>query len=444
MTVLKETISKNRFDWILMSSVLILLFIGTIAIISSTTYLPFQLKIIRTHFIAMVVGILFMSDLWTINYQVFQDQWKYIYIFSILILLGVLFFGVVDKGSKSWYRLPFFSIQPSEFSRIGLILIIANYIDKNKEKMNRITGILYPLLLSSPFFVLLIKQPDFSGALITFFTLFLLLYIGGANSLHILALFVYASLSGIFPLLWTLLSLNPELDNWLIDFFLDLANFSWNTIFFIFSVIFTSYILWRISKKFNPFINWTYFVFAAIIIVIGFLSGIFIKNQIKDYQYKRIEVFLYPEKDPRGAGYNLLQARIAIGSGGFLGKGIFAGSQARLGFVPERHTDFIISVIGEEMGFIGLISVLILYLIIMYRIRMIALMARDGFGYFIACGIFVMFLTYFFINFGMILGFFPVAGVPIPLLSYGGSNLVATLSAIGIIQSIYARRISIT
>jgi rod shape determining protein RodA len=145
-------------------------------------------------------------------------------------------------------------------------------------------------------------------------------------------------------------------------------------------------------------------------------------------------VFLSPEADPKGAGYNLLQARIAIGSGGLLGKGIFSGTQSRLGFVPERHTDFILAVVGEEMGFWGTMLVMGLYVIILSRIRISARLARDRFGYLLCCGIFAMFMVYFFINFGMLLGLSPVAGVPLPLLSYGGSNLVATLVALGLVQ----------
>lgn len=444
MEIVKSSLKKNRFDWVLMVSVLGLILIGTLAIISSTEFLSYQSRIIRTHFIAIGVGIFFMLVLWTLNYQIFQDQWKYVYFISLVFLAGVLFFGVVDKGSKSWYRLPFFSIQPSEFSRIGLILVLANYLATKGEKIKEISGLFFSLILIFPFLFLLLKQPDFSGVLITVFAILILLYCGGANLWHIYTMIVYVALSGLFPLIWAILSVNPDVDNFIIDLFLDLSTFSRNTFIFIFGIFFFAYILWRIMQKFNPNLSVIYFFIGAIIVVSGFLSGIYIKRQIKDYQYKRIEVFLYPEKDPRGAGYNILQARIAIGSGGLFGKGFFSGSQARLGFVPERHTDFILSVVGEEMGFIGLLVVIFLYLIILYRIRYIAMVARDRFGYYVACGIFALFLTYFFINFSMIFGFFPVAGVPLPLVSYGGSNLVATLSAIGILQSIYARRYSIT
>ncbi|PIS46838.1 MAG: hypothetical protein COT17_06510 [Elusimicrobia bacterium CG08_land_8_20_14_0_20_51_18] len=438
-------IKKSRFDWVLMFAVIALMVIGTVAVLSSTVSLNSQSRLIRTQFFAIGIGLFFMLVVWTLNYQIFQDQWKYVYALAILILLGVLFFGVVDKGSRSWYRLPFFSIQPSEFSRIGLVLVIANYLDKKGPRIREFSGIIVPILFSLPILFALLKQPDFSGILTTVPVIMIMLYCAGANIFHIYVILSYVLLSALFPLLWTLIALNPDLtDNGLVNLFFDLASFGWNTLIFVVSVIALSYLLWRVFLKFKPFISGIYFAGIAVVLISGFLSGIFIKKQIKEYQYKRVEVFISPEKDPRGAGYNLLQAKIAIGSGGFFGKGVFSGSQARLGFVPEKHTDFILSVIGEEMGFIGVSLVMFLYAVIMYRIKKIASFARDRFGYFAACGIFGLFLTYFVINFGMILGFIPVAGVPLPLLSYGGSNMVATLSAIGVIQSIYSRRYSIT
>ena len=213
---------------------------------------------------------------------------------------------------------------------------------------------------------------------------------------------------------------------------------------FVAAVVFGFWLLWRLSVQLYANVSGLYFAGAAIVLVLGFFSGVMVKNQMKEYQQKRLEVFLSPEADPRGAGYNLLQARIAIGSGGILGRGVFSGTQSRLGFVPERHTDFILAVVGEELGFWGMMLVNGLYVLLIGRIMQGARLARDRFGYLVNCGIFGMFLVYFGMNFGMLLGLTPVAGVPLPLLSYGGSNLVATLAAIGIAQSVYARRYALT
>lgn len=442
--IVQNTLKKSRFDWYLFSFVLILIVIGSAAIISSTTLIPSQSRIIRTHFIAFFIGIAFMLFFWILNYQIFNDQWKYVYAFSLIILAGLLFFGVIDKGSRSWYRLPFFSIQPSEFARIGLILTLSSYLEKNFNRMSEFSYLLLGLLITFPFMFLLLKQPDFSGILITLPVIFAMFYVSGASSFHVYIIMAYVFVSSLFPLLWTAIVLNPDLaDNMFISAFFELADLGWNTFFFVIFVSVFFYLAWRLLVNFKK-ISGIYFAGMAVIIIVGFLTGIFIKQQIKSYQYKRVEVFLAPEKDPRGAGYNLLQARIAIGSGGLLGKGIFSGTQSRLGFVPERHTDFILSVIGEELGFMGIMAVMALYALIIYRIRQIARLARDNYGYFVCVGFFSLFFSYFIINFGMILGFLPVAGVPLPMLSYGGSNMVSVFTIIGILQSIYSRRYSIT
>ena len=163
---------------------------------------------------------------------------------------------------------------------------------------------------------------------------------------------------------------------------------------------------------------------------------------MKPYQRKRVEAFLAPQSDPQGASYNVLQAQIAMGSGGVWGKGLFSGTQSRLGFVPEKHTDFILAVVGEELGLWGTLLVLGLYILILWRIVVVAYMTSDRYGYLVCSGIFGMFLTYMLINFGMLIGLFPVAGIPLPFISYGGSNLVSSMLALGVVQSVYARRIT--
>lgn len=434
-------LKKGRMDWLLFFAVLALLTLGTLAIFSSVAVLPQQARIIRTHLIAVPVGFAAFAVVWSLNYQIFQDQWKFVYGAALLILLGVLIFGVVDKGSRSWYRLPFFSMQPSEFARIGLILAVANYLDKRISRIKEFPVVLGALALCLPVFLLLIKQPDFSAILITLPVILIMLLAAGANLFHLGVILGFTFISALFPVLWTVITLNPELlESPLINYFFHLQDFGWNSILFLGGIAAGGYLLWVLSVKLYSNISGMFFAGAAIVLALGFFSGIMVKHQMKDYQQKRLEVFLSPEADPRGAGYNLLQARIAIGSGGLFGKGIFSGTQSRLGFVPERHTDFILAVVGEEMGFWGTMLVMGLYLLVLSRLRHCARLARDRFGYLAACGIFGMFMVYFLINFGMLLGLSPVAGVPLPLLSYGGSNLVATLITLGLAQSIYARR----
>jgi len=173
-------------------------------------------------------------------------------------------------------------------------------------------------------------------------------------------------------------------------------------------------------------------LFLIFAVIIGLSWGFF----LKDYQKARILTFFEPQKDPLGRGYNVLQSIIAIGSGGFWGKGLGHGSQSQLNFLPEQHTDFIWATIAEEWGFFGVIFVLILWGIIFWRLFLTAINANTNFARLFVFGFTLLLLTHIAINIGMNMGFSPVAGIPLPLLSYGGSNLIATLIAFGIVQNI--------
>lgn len=175
-----------------------------------------------------------------------------------------------------------------------------------------------------------------------------------------------------------------------------------------------------------------------LIFAIGAGSGYFL---LKDYQKERIINFIKPYNDPRGSGYNVIQSMVAVGSGGFFGKGLGHGSQSQLNFLPEKHTDFIFAVIAEELGLVGALIVIFLFGIVLYRMKKTARLARDNFGHLLAVGIMVMFFLQIMINIGMNIGLNPVAGVPLPLLSYGGSSLITILASLGIVQSVYLRRI---
>lgn len=162
--------------------------------------------------------------------------------------------------------------------------------------------------------------------------------------------------------------------------------------------------------------------------------------QMAQYQKDRIVSFLDPAKDPMGSGYNVKQAIVAIGSGGFIGRGIGHGSQSQLNFLPEKHTDFIFASIAEELGFVGSISVLVLFGAVFYRISVIAKISSDNFGYLLAVGFLTMFFVQSFINIGMNMGVVPVTGIPLPFLSYGGSSLISVFMAVGILTNVYMRK----
>jgi rod shape determining protein RodA len=164
---------------------------------------------------------------------------------------------------------------------------------------------------------------------------------------------------------------------------------------------------------------------------------------LKDYQKDRIKNVLNPYNDPKGSGYNVIQSMVAVGSGGIFGKGLGHGSQSQLNFLPEKHTDFIFAVVAEELGFVGVFFVFSLFIILFYRIKETARLARDNLGYLLAVGVIAMLFLQILVNIGMNIGILPITGVPLPFLSYGGSSIVTTLAAIGIVQSVFLRKLKV-
>lgn len=441
----RRELKKSRIDWSLLIAAVLLAIIGTISIFSSVNGLPFGDRVVHVHLTALPVAFILFLFGWSANYQLYQDQWKFVYGGIILLLLAVLVMGSTDRGSRSWFHLGPVSMQPSEICRVGLILVLANYLDKNAARIKQLGTFLGAVLLILPVFALIMLQPDFSALIVTFPTLVAMLYCGGASAAHLLSVMGFGAVVGALTVLWVLLPLYPDLleQSSVLQNFMSLSHFGMSALVFMAVVSTLIFGIWKLCLRLRMRVRPIHFIGAAAVILGGYVAAMGVQLQIKDYQRKRFEAFLSPQSDPRGAGYNVMQSKIAIGSGGFWGKGAFSGTQARLGFVPERHTDFIMAVVGEELGFLGAFGVLVLYLFMLWRITAIAQVSRDQFGYLVCCGIFGMFFIYLCINFGMAVGVVPVAGVPLPLLSYGGSNLVASFWALGIAQAVYARRMAL-
>jgi len=180
-----------------------------------------------------------------------------------------------------------------------------------------------------------------------------------------------------------------------------------------------------------------------ILIMVGIMSVSASWFFLQNYQKERIINFIEPERDPTGSGYNVLQSIVAVGSGRLFGKGLGHGSQSQLNFLPEKRTDFIFAVIAEELGFFGVATIFVLFGIIFWRMKEIARLASDNFGYLITIGVMTVMFSQLVVNVGMNVGVMPVAGVPLPFLSYGGSSMVIMLCSIGIVQSVYMRRIKV-
>ncbi len=436
--------ARTRIDSILLYAMIGLVAVGALCIMSAVNSLSLSNAVVRTHLVALPLGVMAFAFGWSFNYQIYDEQWKYVYGFILALLIGVLLFGSYQRGSRSWFVLPFFSMQPSEICRVCTLLVVAAFLDRRGRQIADTSTLFGLAILLAPIFGLIMMQPDFSSVVVTLPAVAVLLCCAGINMFYLGLAVLFGAVTGFFTIAWTYLYLHPELmANWLGQTFYQLAHNGWYMAGFSLLVAGGVYAVGWLFKQLRWLVPPIYWILITGVILAGLFGGIFVENQMKPHQRKRVETFLAPNSDPQGAGYNVLQAQIAMGSGGIWGKGLFSGTQSRLGFVPEKHTDFVLAVAGEEMGLWGMFLILGLYLLILWRIVVVAYMSSDRYGYLVCGGIFGMFLTYMLVNFGMLLGIVPVAGVPLPFISYGGSNLVASLWALGVVQSVYARRLRV-
>lgn len=438
-------IKTKRLDWPLLYAIIGLCVMGFFTILSAVSGMKEMPSIMSTHLVALPVGIAAFVFGWLFNYQIYAEHYKKLYLFVIFLLVAVLAFGIVARGSHSWFRFAGFSFQPAELCRIALIVITSAFLASRPRQIASFKTLFLCALFILPVFALIMKQPDFSSIVVTAPALLILLFVAGVNAYYFVLIIAFAVMAGIFPILWTYIGLYPEIleNSAILTWLNSLSSNMVHCIIFCSAILVLFTLVWAILKYFRIVVPFGLMIIVAFSMILGFFSGYFVNKHIKSYQRKRIEAFLAPTADPKGASYNVLQAQIAMGSGGVIGKGFFSGTQSRLGFVPERHTDFILAILGEEAGLLGTLFVLGLYIVMLWRIVLIAKSSSDLFGYLLCSGIFAIFFVYMAFNFGMLIGIVPVAGIPLPLISYGGSNLVSSMWALGLVESVYFRRISL-
>ena len=310
-------------------------------------------------FINIVLAIFFMN----FDYRGLQQYGNRLYVFNLVMLLAVMLFGHAALGAQRWIQLGPISLQPSEFSKLIMIICLASVLEERVGKLNTLHDLLPIAIYVGIPFILVLKQPDLGTSLVFMAIFFGMIFISGVRIKLLIGIF-FAGLAST-PILW---------------------------------------------------------------------------HFMKDYQKMRIMVFLDPNVDPLGSGYHIIQSKIAIGSGLLFGKGLFEGTQSQLNFLPENHTDFIFAVVGEELGFVGAVVLLILYLIVLWRGIQIARDAVDMFGGLLAVGITSMLAFHVLVNVGMTTGIMPVTGIPLPLMSYGVSSLTTNIMAITILMNIHLRQ----
>lgn len=398
---------KDKFDFTLWGTALGLTLIGLIAVYSSTLNNPLA----EGNFQKQVVFGLFSILVFFIIYSLPTNSFRYMavpsYLIAILLLIIVLFTGRTISGAKSWLNLGFIGFQPSEFAKIGMIMAVSLFLSRKQTNLENLKDIIIALAIGLFPVLLILLEPDVGSSFVFIGTILILLFWKGIS---VFGLFVVLS-PGIVAV------------SSLFGFYYFLATLS---IVIVMLIIF---------KK-DIFLSASIF---ALNLAMGFFSD-YVYNALSPHQQKRIESFLDPNSDPLGAGYNSIQAKVAIGSGGLFGKGFLAGNQTQLQYIPEQWTDFIYCVIGEEFGFVGSFITLLIFFILFIRIIKIAELTKDEFLSLTIIGIFSVYFIHLVINLGMAVGIMPVIGIPLPFVSYGGSSLLVNMIMLGIIANVYRTR----
>lgn len=352
----------REIDWVLISLMLLNIALGITAITSASQREGGAFQVRQLVFAAFSLFMLILVLL--VDYKALLIFALPVYVLIVFVLVAMIPFGRLIAGTKSWIRLPYFQVQPSEVLKVVLILVLAQlFAGSRKAFLARTKALAGAGLVLVPF-GLVALQPDLATSVCYVPILGGALLLGGLNRKTVALVVIAAVLVGL--------------------------------------------VAWNFG--------------------------------LKDYQKRRVMTLLSPGQDPQGAGYHVMQSKIAIGSGGLLGKGFGKGSQSQLRFLPARHTDFIVSVIGEEFGFLGILAALGLYFLLLARLFKSVGQSRDRAGVYIVFMVACLIAFQFLVNVLMVIGLLPIAGIPVPFLSYGGSSLVASVLAVGLVLNVKMRR----
>lgn len=450
--------TKQYYDWITIGIYLSLLIVGWIALYSvtapqslTTDFLSIDHPMTKQSLYLVAALVIFSAVQWVD--EKFWHTFSYLfYSISLVLLLLVLFVGSEIKGAKAWFNFGGFSFQPSEFAKFGTALALSAFMTFYKTNLKQIYFQLIAFAIIAVPVLLILMQPD-AGSALTFLSFFIMLYLEGLNPMYFIGILLLLGVfivSFLFPLVWIQCALM------LLAFILAWSlsktfRFKWIGlgILVILFVVLMRYLrpdqlifslipplagvlvyLWKTKEEVLALI-----IPGSVLALMGvaFFSVDFVQR-LEPHQQERIKVWLKPEEcDPRGSLYNVLQSKVAIGAGGFAGKGFMEGHMTKLKFVPEQSTDFIFSSIGEEHGFIGGLTVVILFAVLIFRIfTMSERSDRKFFSCFAAC-VAGLLLVHVIINVGMTMGLFPIIGIPLPFISKGGSALLGFSLMLGVL-----------
>ena len=436
-------LNKNdifRLDLPLIGAVFLSVLIGILAIYSTgfSSIDKVNNGLYQKQLIVFVIGVAIMAGISLVSYQRLGEFCLFIYGGVLLLVIFTAIFASSVRGARAWLHLGPLQLQSSEFMKLATVILLAKYLELREREMHYFRELLVPTVIVIIPVLLILAQHDLGTSLVFFPILFVMLFVGGADVMQLLSIAGIAALSLVIPMYITYhewAEAEAGYNHPFVSFIkAGSGPFIVGGVLLLIGII--AYVVHVILMKRK--LRRIYI--PAFVFSLGLMSATILQRLLQDYQKKRILVFFNPDLDPHGSGYNVIQSKIAIGSGGFFGKGFLKGSQAQLGFLPEKSTDFIYSVIVEQWGFIGGLLVLVLLGIIMYKGIMIALDARDKFAALLATGITSIFLCHILINLGMVMGVTPATGIPLSFISYGGSHLLMSLIGVGILINISMKK----
>ena len=396
----------KELDLWLLSATFILIVFGLVILYAATSTEQAGLpQLFKRQVLWALIGFVLLALTAALSPRVHYAFAYLLYFVSCLILLGVLIWGDPAKGAARWIGIGSITFQPSEPAKIALVLALSRLVTDKKYDPNKFSHLLRTIALAAIPLGLVMLQPDLG------------------TSLVFAAVFFFIAIAAGTPFTFLLMLISPIAAA--------IASISIvSMVVFVFLLIIAS---WQLKIRFG----------FLILLVAGNLAISLatpqLWNQLKPYQKSRLVSFIYPEADPRGSGYQVIQSKVAVGSGGLTGKGLGQGSQTQLKFLPEQHTDFIFSVVGEELGFLGASAVLLLLLIVITRGYRAAQRSKGRYSALVCIGLSSMITFHIFINIGMTVGAMPVTGLPLPLISYGGSFLWTVMISIGLILGVQRR-----
>jgi len=397
---------RGTFDLALFIPVLVLWIIGNLLVFSATKMHTSGLlyHIYYDQLIWSALGIMIIMGTLSIPTRFYYRLAPVIYVLTLILLVAVLVAGESSKGAQRWFSLGPIRIQPSEFAKIGLLVMLAKYFARNTISLYKPKTLLLPSLIIFVPFILILKQPNLSTALVFMAMSLPMFYWAGMTLLELFFL--------ISPLLSVVLSAVPLI----LTFGTGtapgfLGTVPWAVFFVILVVVF------GLTRPPLPLL--VIVLFLNLSAALG--TNIIWENFLHDYQKMRVISFVDPQSDPRGAGYQVIQSMIALGSGQSLGKGYLRGSQVNLSYLPDQHTDFIFAVLGEQFGLVGCIGVLMLFIFIIVRALTTTQVIRNRFSNLLLVGAAAIIAFHTVANVAMVIGLMPVTGLPLPYLSYGGS-----------------------